>query len=64
METKAITLSASEVAQLRRAALTLHRRALAVQLGANAEVVASRLAEVAETVRDLLDRSEERGKVH
>ncbi|AMY09609.1 hypothetical protein LuPra_02828 [Luteitalea pratensis] len=42
----------------------LHRRAVDVQLGANAEVVASRLAEVADTVRYLLDRGEERGKVH
>ena len=64
MKTKAITLSASEAAQLRRAALTLDHRAEDVRLGANAEVVASRLAEVADTVRYLLDRAEERGTVH
>ena len=60
MKTKAVTLSASDAAQLRRVALTLEHRSEDVGLGANAEVVARRLAEV----RYLLDRAEARGKVH
>ena len=64
MKPRNVTLTGPEVAQLRRAALSLDHQIKDVRVGAAPDVVARRLGEIAETIRYLLDRAEERREVH
>lgn len=64
MTPKNVCLTGPEVAQLRRAALGLEQQIEDVGMGADPVVITRRLSELAETIRYLLDRAEERGQVH